>query len=94
MQAVSSTLFVTESTQVNLTVAPAGGFGFSRGDVSVTHEVARAIDRYDDVGVTYSLLLVVDCVVMVAADQQAHKYECREAASFDLVETLCFELFV
>ncbi|KZV33264.1 N-formylglutamate deformylase [Dorcoceras hygrometricum] len=36
--------------------------------------VARAVDRYDDVGVTYSLLLVVDCVVMVAADQQARKY--------------------
>ncbi|KZV16832.1 pentatricopeptide repeat-containing protein-like [Dorcoceras hygrometricum] len=42
----------------------------------VVESVARAIDRYDDVGVTYSLLLVVVCVAMVAADQQAHKYEC------------------
>ncbi|KZV39540.1 hypothetical protein F511_32708 [Dorcoceras hygrometricum] len=33
--------------------------------------VARAVDRYDDVGVMYSLLLVVICVVLVAADQQA-----------------------
>ncbi|KZV41635.1 hypothetical protein F511_23132 [Dorcoceras hygrometricum] len=46
----------------------ADGFGISR--------VARAVDRYDDVGVTYSLLLVVVCVAMVAADQQARKYEC------------------
>ncbi|KZV16172.1 hypothetical protein F511_37385 [Dorcoceras hygrometricum] len=30
----------------------------------------------DDVGVTYSLQLVVVCVAMVAADQQARKYEC------------------
>ncbi|KZV38223.1 hypothetical protein F511_36662 [Dorcoceras hygrometricum] len=33
--------------------------------------VARAVDRYDDVGVMHSLLLVVNCVVLVAADQQA-----------------------
>ncbi|KZV21182.1 Region-like protein isoform 1 [Dorcoceras hygrometricum] len=33
--------------------------------------VARAVDRYDDVGVMYSLLLVVICAVLVAADQQA-----------------------
>ncbi|KZV45540.1 hypothetical protein F511_34220 [Dorcoceras hygrometricum] len=37
----------------------------------LVESVARAIDRYDDVGVTYSLLLVVSCVMLVAADQQA-----------------------
>ncbi|KZV58182.1 hypothetical protein F511_36428 [Dorcoceras hygrometricum] len=39
----------------------------------VVESVARAIDRYDDVGVTYSLLLVVVCVAMVPADQQQMK---------------------
>ncbi|KZV38513.1 hypothetical protein F511_40214 [Dorcoceras hygrometricum] len=88
MQAVSSTLFVAESTQVNLTVAHCWS------NWNHQRRFARAVDRYDDVGVTYSLLLVVDCVVMVAADQQARKCECREAASFELVETLRFEPFV
>ncbi|KZV52018.1 hypothetical protein F511_10238 [Dorcoceras hygrometricum] len=88
MQAVSSTLFVAESTQVNITVARCWS------NWNQQRRFARAVDRYDDVGVTYSLLLVVDCVVMVAADQQACNYECREAASFELVETLRFEPFV
>ncbi|KZV42745.1 hypothetical protein F511_29790 [Dorcoceras hygrometricum] len=39
---------------------------------------SQELYRYDDVGVTYSLLLVVDCVVMVAADQQARKYKSVE----------------
>ncbi|KZV44407.1 hypothetical protein F511_19002 [Dorcoceras hygrometricum] len=46
----------------------------SSDQLMFVESVARAIDRYDDVGVTYSLLLVVVCVVMVAADQQARKY--------------------
>ncbi|KZV42884.1 hypothetical protein F511_26279 [Dorcoceras hygrometricum] len=58
--------------------------------VSVTYEdllvlvrvevaaVARAVDRYDDVSVTHSLLLVVSCVLLVAADQQARLYESIE----------------
>ncbi|KZV49428.1 hypothetical protein F511_37655 [Dorcoceras hygrometricum] len=40
--------------------------------------VARAVDRYDDVSVTHSLLLVVSCVLLVAADQQARLYESVE----------------
>ncbi|KZV42908.1 alcohol dehydrogenase-like 6 [Dorcoceras hygrometricum] len=45
--------------------------GFS--SFACEESVARAVNRYDDVDMTYSLLLVVDCVVMVTADQQACK---------------------
>ncbi|KZV45752.1 transcription-repair coupling factor [Dorcoceras hygrometricum] len=40
--------------------------------------VARAVDRYDDVSMAHSLLLVVSCVLLVAADQQARLYESVE----------------
>ncbi|KZV16380.1 hypothetical protein F511_35390 [Dorcoceras hygrometricum] len=40
--------------------------GFS-SCASVERPVAQDVSRYDDVDVTYSFLLTVDCVVMVAA---------------------------
>ncbi|KZT75860.1 hypothetical protein F511_47116 [Dorcoceras hygrometricum] len=40
--------------------------------------VARAVDRYDGVSVTYSLLLVALCIAMVAADQQERLCESVE----------------
>ncbi|KZV38475.1 hypothetical protein F511_34925 [Dorcoceras hygrometricum] len=65
---------LVKSTQLtNFTVALV-----SSVQLMVVESVARAIDRYDDVGVTYSLLLVVVCVAMVAADQQTRKYKSVE----------------
>ncbi|KZV30964.1 hypothetical protein F511_31141 [Dorcoceras hygrometricum] len=52
---------------------------------------ARTIDRYDDVGMTYSLLLVVVCVAMVTADQQARKCKSVEKwRRFGLVDASSF----
>ncbi|KZV26861.1 hypothetical protein F511_29484 [Dorcoceras hygrometricum] len=65
------------STLVKVTVAPAGGIGISRfGDISVTHEDLLALVRIEVAAGRHrardvSIAAGSDCVVLVAADQQA-----------------------
>ncbi|KZV24516.1 LOB domain-containing protein 25-like [Dorcoceras hygrometricum] len=75
--------FLGKSTLVKVTVARAGEFCSSSDVVSVTYEDLLVLVRVEvAAGVTYSLLLVV-CVAMVTADQQARLCESVEAASFE-----------
>ncbi|KZV32514.1 hypothetical protein F511_43385 [Dorcoceras hygrometricum] len=68
---------VAESTLVKVTVAPAGGIGISRyGDISVTREDLLALVRIEVAAGRHrsrdvSIAAGSNCVVLVAADQQA-----------------------